>query len=116
MKKHISLLVLFTGLCLVLALSGCAPQAAQAPAVTPITESEAAPGQTGRLELADGLGRAMTLEAPAQRVVSMAPSNTEILFAIGAGSQVVGRDEFSDYPVEAKDLASIGGGFGDYNN
>ena len=116
MKKRISLLALFTGLCLLLALSGCVPQSAQAPAVTPITESEAAPEQTGRLELVDGLDRSITLEAPAQRVVSMAPSNTEILFAIGAGSQVVGRDEFSDYPVEAKDLASIGGGFGDYNN
>jgi iron complex transport system substrate-binding protein len=45
----------------------------------------------------------------------LAPSNTEILFAVGAGDQVIGRDEFSDYPVEALDLPSIGGGFGDYN-
>jgi iron complex transport system substrate-binding protein len=41
----------------------------------------------------DGLGRTVTLSGPAQKVVSMAPSNTEILFAVGAGS-VVGRDEF----------------------
>jgi iron complex transport system substrate-binding protein len=45
----------------------------------------------------------------------MAPSNTEILFAIGAGSQVVGRDEFSDYPAEAKSLPSVGGSYGKYN-
>ena len=45
----------------------------------------------------------------------MAPSNTEILFAIGAGSQVVGRDEFSDYPAEAKALPSIGGSMGQYS-
>jgi iron complex transport system substrate-binding protein len=63
----------------------------------------------------DGLGRTVTLPDPAQKVVSMAPSNTEILFAIGAGSQVVGRDEFSDYPAEAKSLPSIGGSMGQYS-
>jgi iron complex transport system substrate-binding protein len=63
----------------------------------------------------DGLGRTVTLPDPAQKVVSMAPSNTEILFAIGAGSQVVGRDEFSDYPAEAKTLPSIGGSMGQYS-
>jgi iron complex transport system substrate-binding protein len=46
----------------------------------------------------------------------MAPSNTESLFAIGAGDQVVGRDEFSDFPAEASSIPSVGGGFGDYNN
>jgi len=52
---------------------------------------------------------------PAQRVVSLAPSNTEILFAIGAGSQVVGRDELSDYPEEAKAVESVGGSMGDFS-
>jgi len=66
--------------------------------------------------LTDGLNRTVTLDKPAQRVVSMAPSNTEILFAVGAGSQVVGRDEFSDYPTDATKLPSIGGSFGEYNN
>jgi iron complex transport system substrate-binding protein len=47
--------------------------------------------------------------------VSLAPSNTEILFAIGAGSQVVGRDEFSDFPTEAKSIASVGGSMGQYS-
>lgn len=63
----------------------------------------------------DGLGREITLEQPAQMVVSLAPSNTEILFAVGAGEQVIGRDEFSNYPAEAMDLPSIGGSFGEYN-
>jgi iron complex transport system substrate-binding protein len=49
-------------------------------------------------------------------VVSLAPSNTEILFAVGAGAQVVGRDEFSDTPEEAKTLPSIGGSFSKINN
>jgi iron complex transport system substrate-binding protein len=63
----------------------------------------------------DGLDRQVTLPGPAEKIVSMAPSNTEILFAVGAGDQVVGRDEFSDYPAEAAELPTIGGGFGDYN-
>jgi iron complex transport system substrate-binding protein len=48
---------------------------------------------------------------PAQRIVSLAPSNTEILFALGAGKQLVGRDSFSDFPPEAIDVPDIGGGF-----
>ena len=63
----------------------------------------------------DSLGREITLEATPQRIVSLAPSNTEILFAVGAGDQVVGRDEFSDYPPESASVESIGGSFGEYN-
>jgi iron complex transport system substrate-binding protein len=48
---------------------------------------------------------------PAQRIVTLAPSNTEILFALGAGKQLVGRDSFSDFPPEARDIPDIGGGF-----
>ena len=57
----------------------------------------------------DGLGREVKLESAAQRVVSLAPSNTEILFALGAGDKVVGRDEVSDYPEEALALPTVGG-------
>jgi iron complex transport system substrate-binding protein len=55
------------------------------------------------------------LTAPANRIISLAPSNTEILFALGAGSQVIGRDAFSDFPDQAKNVADIGGGFGELN-
>ena len=57
----------------------------------------------------DGLGRTVKLNGPARRIVSLAPSNTEILFAIGAGSQVVGRDDFSDYPNAVQSLPKVGG-------
>ena len=66
---------------------------------------------SGDLTLTDGLGREVKLNGPAQHVVSMAPSNTEILFAIGAGDQVVGRDALSDFPAEAKNLTDIGSTF-----
>ena len=71
--------------------------------------------QRGPITLTDGLNRQVSLEAPAQIIVSLSPPVTEMLFAIGAGEQVVGRDTFSDYPESAKALPDIGGGFGDYS-
>ena len=83
---------------LIILLAACAPQAAATNLPTDLT-------------FTDGLGREVKLEGPAQRVLSMAPSNTEILFAIGAGSQVVGRDSLSDYPEAAKTVTDIGSTF-----
>src|SRR5262245_29459559 len=48
--------------------------------------------------------------APAQRVVSLLPSFTEILFAIGAGDRVVGRTQWCDYPPAALAIPSVGEG------
>jgi iron complex transport system substrate-binding protein len=67
------------------------------------------------ISLVDGLGRMVSLPAPAQSVVSLAAANTEILYAIGAGTQVVGRDGFSDYPESAWSVQDIGGSMGKYN-
>lgn len=92
-----------------LLLAGCGP--ASLPAATPTAVATAA-----AITLIDGLGRDVTLAGPAQHIVSLAPSNTEILFAIGAGSQVVGRDEFSDYPAGAASVASVGGSMGQYSS
>jgi iron complex transport system substrate-binding protein len=63
----------------------------------------------------DGMNRTVKLQGTPQRIVSLAPSNTEILFAVGAGKQVVGRDSFSDYPPEAKSVQDIGGSMGKYD-
>ncbi len=57
----------------------------------------------------DLLGRVVTLDARPERIISLAPSITEILFAIGAGDQVVGRTEFCNYPPEAEALTVVGG-------
>lgn len=65
------------------------------------------------ITMTDGLGRQVSLNAPAQRIISLAPSNTEILFAIGAGSRLIGRDSFSDYPDEAQQIQIIGGDLGE---
>jgi iron complex transport system substrate-binding protein len=57
----------------------------------------------------DQLGRTVEFDSVPQRIVSLAPSNTEILFALGLGDRVVGVTEYCDYPAAAKDKAVIGG-------
>lgn len=99
-------------LALTLLLGACSPATPALPAVAPTlaATSTAQPGPTPTsIVLTDALGRSVTLAAPAHRVVSIAPSTTEILFAIGAGAQVIGRDRNSDYPEDAKKLADLGG-------
>jgi iron complex transport system substrate-binding protein len=61
------------------------------------------------MTVVDGLGRKVTLPHAPQRIVSLAPKNTEMLFAIGAGDQVVAVTSFCNYPPEAKKRQRIGG-------
>ena len=107
-------------LALTLIMSACAPAATPAPTQTsaPLATSTLAPVETASPEpsptstaitLTDALGRTVTLSGPAHMIVSLAPSSTEILFAIGAGPQVVGRDSLSDYPEAAKKVTDVGG-------
>ena len=73
------------------------------------------PAASGPTTLSDDLGRTVSLPAPARSIVSLNPAGTEILFAVGAGAQVIGRDMFSDYPPEAASIPEIGGSMGEYN-
>jgi len=61
------------------------------------------------LTLTDDLGREVTIEALPERIISLAPSNTEILFALDLGDRVVGVTDFCDYPPEALEKEKIGG-------
>lgn len=94
--RNLIMLILATAIL----ISGCTAPSASKPA---------------EISVVDGLGRTISLTTVPQKIISLAPSNTELLFAIGAGAQVVGRDEFSDYPEEAKAIASVGGSMGKYN-
>ncbi|MFC5512203.1 cobalamin-binding protein [Massilia jejuensis] len=56
----------------------------------------------------DDSGRDVVLARPAQRVISMAPHVTELLFAAGGGARIVGAMNFSDYPAEARKIPLVG--------
>ncbi|MBI4337221.1 MAG: ABC transporter substrate-binding protein [Chloroflexi bacterium] len=90
-------------LALVMLLVSC-----RAATPTPTTEG---PGPLFPLTLTDSNGRQVTFQKPPQRIVSFSPAHTETLFAIGAGSLVVGTDRFSDYPAEANKLPKVGDAF-----
>lgn len=74
-----------------------------------------APAAESEVMLVDGLGKQFALDKPAEKIVSLSPPLTEILFAVGAGEQVIARDSFSDYPPAAQVLPDIGGGYSNYD-
>lgn len=90
---------------------------AAATATTAATATAAATqaAAAGPITLKDDSGNEVKLDKPAQKIISLAPSNTEILFALGADKQVVAREDFSNFPDAAKALPSIGGSSGKYN-
>lgn len=63
---------------------------------------------TAAVTVKDDDGNSVTLQKPAQRVISLAPHITELLFAAGGGSHVVGVVSYSDFPEEAKKIPQIG--------
>jgi len=90
MSKYIRHRLYITMMLLVLVLLSCIPQPP--------------PGN-----IVDGLGRQVMISAVPQRIVSLAPSNTEILFALGLADKVVGVTEYCNYPEAAKTKPKVGG-------
>jgi iron complex transport system substrate-binding protein len=113
MKNFRTAILLFAILSVI--LSGCVPTAEVLPTLT-VTAALPSPTATQTpspsIRLTDGLGAEVILPGPAARIVSLGASNTEILFAIGADDLLVGCDQFSDYPEQAKALATISAGYG----
>ncbi|MGF6756841.1 cobalamin-binding protein [Paraburkholderia sp. GAS42] len=60
------------------------------------------------ISVTDDSGATVTLSAPAQRVISLAPHVTELIYAAGGGSKLVGAVTYSDYPPEAKQIPRVG--------
>ncbi|MDP9374142.1 MAG: ABC transporter substrate-binding protein [Chloroflexota bacterium] len=61
------------------------------------------------LTVRDDAGRSVTLARCPERIVSLAPSNTEILYALGLGDRIAAVDQFSDFPEPARAKPKIGG-------
>jgi iron complex transport system substrate-binding protein len=69
-----------------------------------------APARPTVTRLVDDAGDTVSLASPARRVVSLIPATTELLFAIGADSAIVGRTSYCDYPPAAKAGPDLGDG------
>jgi iron complex transport system substrate-binding protein len=74
------------------------------------TACRQAPGLRSGISVVDDAGDTVRLAAPARRVVSLIPASTELLFALGADSAVVGRTSYCDYPAAAKAVPDLGDG------
>lgn len=83
--------------------------AAVTPTPTPTQPSASAAAAPFPTTVTDFQNRSVTVPARPQRIVSIGPSITEFLFALGAGPRVVGADDFSDEPAAAKQLEKVGG-------
>lgn len=64
--------------------------------------------QAHAITVTDDSGASVTLAKPAERVVSLAPHVTELLFAAGGGARIVGAVTYSDYPKAAQSIARVG--------
>ena len=90
-------------------MAGCsagAKPAASPTAPSPATATATAPA-VFPMTVTDSGGQSLTLRASPRAIVSHSPGATEILFAIGAGGQVIAADEFSDFPAAAKALKKV---------
>ena len=107
-RRRPAWLLLLTVVCLcmlalacTLLLAACGPDEG--------TTATTGAGQTAfPVTVTDDLGTAVTIATEPTRIVSTAPSNTQILFALGVGDRVVGVNSLDDYPPEVADIAKVG--------
>jgi len=81
-------------------------------ACTPMPEEPVSPGQSETafpLTVTDQTGREVRIENTPERIVSLAPGNTEIVYALGLEERLIGVTEFCNYPQAAKDKPKVGG-------
>ncbi len=98
---------LATSILAVIALTSCSRQPSALPS-PPAAPSVATIGKYP-LVVTDDLGTQVSFDSPPQRIISLAPNITEILFAIGLQDRVVGVTSFCDYPPEAAHKEQVGG-------
>jgi iron complex transport system substrate-binding protein len=80
-----------------------------APAAVPTPSVGVSPALSFPVTVTDFQGSRVTIATRPERIVSIGPSNTEFLFALGAGDRIVAVDDFSDEPGEAKAKDKVGG-------
>jgi iron complex transport system substrate-binding protein len=97
---------------LILIVAACSSGGTASPAEAPSAAAPSAPAAAGAafpVTLTDDDGRELTLPAEPQKVVSLTPAATEILFALGAGDRVAGKvEDIANYPPEAEEVPVMG--------
>ncbi|MFZ7119934.1 MAG: ABC transporter substrate-binding protein [Eubacteriaceae bacterium] len=101
MKKINKAVLVITILLLVFSLSACNTGTNSGDANTSLDT-------TYPLTITDDLGNEVTFDEAPEKIVSVAPSNTEMLFALGLGDKVVGRSEYCNYPEEVASIDTVG--------
>ena len=76
-----------------------------------VTSTDYESVNNGPVDIVDMLGRKIHLDKPATRIVALTAADCEILFAVGAGTTLVGRGEYCDYPEEVYSVPSVQSGY-----
>ena len=96
---------------LALVVAACTPASSGSPGASQEPSVSAAPSASAHslypLTLTDDAGRQVTLSAAPTRIVSLAPSNTEIVCALDACDDLVGVTDFDDYPAQVTDVTHV---------
>ncbi len=109
MKK--SMLLFVSSVAFVLAACATAPAAQPEPTAQPSQQIDATattePNVSAETVLTDGKGRPVVIPESVTTIISLAPSTTEIIYALDAGDRVLAVDMYSDFPAEVADLPKI---------
>ena len=62
-----------------------------------------------KASVTDDLDKSFSFDAPVTTIVTLAPSNTEVVFAVGAGDKLIGRTDYCNFPPQAASVESVGG-------
>lgn len=103
----------FALLLILMVASACAAPASSSPAASADATTSAASAtpsagaESYPVTLTDDVGRQLVLESESRRIVSLAPSNTEIVCALDACDRLVGVSDFDDFPPEVADIDDV---------
>ena len=106
MVKFRKLALLMAIVVLGVTVVGCNTNTAENPVENPVEPVVVT--QDDLYKIVDDFGREVVLDKAPLRIISLAPSNTEILFALGLGDKVIGVTSYDDYPAEALEVEKIG--------
>lgn len=108
MKKYLSrIAVIFSIILCTVAFAGCSKANTNEGSGTDSSKAESVKAAYP-ITIKDSFDKEVTFEEEPQKVVSVAPNITEMMFKLGAQDKLVGRTQYCDYPAEVADIESIG--------